>query len=192
MIYLVFSQGSRLNTLEEQRAMSQRLLKAGLAEEYALDIGKCSLVANIWGKPFLRNYQNIHFSISHCRGAAALSIASCKTGIDVERIRPHSMLAGRKIFTEDEFAAVTQSPDPERDFFRFWTLKESYAKALGTGFAYPMQKISFSISGDKQVNCNKKDCRFRLFENEWGFIAAVCFLREDEDLKEAVVSQYLP
>ena len=192
MIYLVFSRGGYRNTLEEQRAMSHNLLKTGRAEEYALDIRKCSLVTNIWGKPFLRNNQNIYFSISHCRGGAALSISSCKTGIDIEKIRPHSMLAGRKMFTEDEFTAVTQSSDPERDFFRFWTLKESYAKALGTGLAYSMHKISFSIGRDKQVECSKKGCRFGLFENEWGFVAAVCFLCHDEGLMEAVVSRYLP
>jgi len=192
MIYLVFSQGDHLNTLAEQQTMSQSLLKTGLAEEYALNIKKCSLVTNIWGKPFLRNYRDIHFSISHCRGGAALSIASCKTGIDIEKIRPHSMLAGRKIFTEDEFAAVSQSLNPERDFFRIWTLKESYTKALGTGFAYPMHKICFSIDRNRNIACNKKGCRFRLFENEWGFVAAVCFLCDDEGFKEAVVSRYLP
>lgn len=30
-------------------------------------------------------------------------------------------------------------------FLRFWTLKESFVKALGVGISYPMQTLAFSL-----------------------------------------------
>ena len=161
-------------------------------QEYSIDIQPDSIIENAWGKSFLRNHPDVFYNISHCSGGIALSISSLRTGIDIEKIRPFSLAAARKVLTEEELRQVFDSENPERDFFRFWTLKESYTKAVGTGLSYPLNKIQFMLDKNSDIKCNKKGCIFSLFENDLKFVIAVCYLGNVDRLKEKVNYRLLP
>ncbi len=176
MIYLACSQSRYLRTGTEQREMARYLLRLGLVRSGRRDPRHSPLIRNIWGKPFFRDHRAVYFSISHCTGGVAVSISSVKTGIDIEQARPFSMVAARKVLTDRELATVMAADNPDRQFFRFWTLKESFAKALGTGLAYPLRHIEFTIGPDLGVQASKSHCTFRLLENDRGYITAVCHL----------------
>ena len=181
MIYLACSRDRYLLTRSEQREMARYLLRIGMVRLWRIDPRRCQMIHNIWGKPFFKDYRDVFFSISHCRGGVAVSISGLKTGIDIEQARPFSVIAAQKILTAGELDSVMASPDPDRQFFRFWTLKESFGKALGTGLAYPLRKIEFTIGADLQVHSNKPGCTFSLMEHEPGFIIAVCHLQSPAD-----------
>lgn len=192
MIYIVCSKLNNLSSYEEQKDLSEYLLRTGLLTEHDIAFEKCGIIRNAWGKPFLKDHREIFFSVSHCSGGVALSISSCNTGIDIERIRKFSMVTAGKVLAEEEFRAVIHSEYPERDFFKYWTLKESYTKALGTGMSYPLKKVSFAFDRNSNVMCNKKGCVFRIFENNPDYVTAVCYLTRETELKEDVVYQLLP
>lgn len=192
MIYLVCSRDGHFTTMEEQQDMARSLLRAELLREKNLDINQCDIVKNAWGKPFLRDHPDTYFNISHCSGGVALSISSCKTGIDIEKVRAFSMTTARKVLSEEELRIVVNSEQPERVFFKFWTLKESYIKALGTGLSYPLRKINFTVDGDSNIQSNVKGCMFCLLESDLNYVAAVCYLSKDVRLKEIVVCYLLP
>jgi len=87
------------------------------------------------GKPVLLN-DDIHFNISHTKDKLIIAISKEKLGIDIECIdheRDISRIA-EYTFTELERQALAtgESLDP-RKFFRLWTQKEAYLKALGVG-----------------------------------------------------------
>jgi 4'-phosphopantetheinyl transferase len=61
---------------------------------------------------------------------------------------PHLAQLARRFFAPAEAAAVVAAP-PEKQtelFFRFWTLKEAYIKALGTGMYTPLASFSFTLN----------------------------------------------
>ena len=69
-------------------------------------------------------------------------------GVDVERVdRPMDYLGmSRRFFAEIETEAVRNSSEAERSelFYRIWTLKEAYVKAIGKGLAHALDSFWFS------------------------------------------------
>ena len=192
MICIVCSDGERFSSLEEQRAMSRKLLSDSLMKEFEILPGSDEWIMNSWGKPFLKGRRDVYFSISHCPGGVSVSVSSCRTGIDIERIRPFSLPAARRMFSKEELREILDSDFPEKSFFRLWTLKESYAKAIGTGLSYPLSGFHFENIAGKDIRCERAGCLFCLFENSLGFVTAVCYLSRDDRKKETVIYRRLP
>ncbi len=192
MIYIVCSESERFSSLEEQRAMSRKLLSDGLMNEYEIPPGSGEWILNAWGKPFMKGQRDVYFSISHCTGGVSVSVSSCRTGIDMERIRPFSLHAARRLFSKEELREILDSDSPEKNFFRLWTLKESYAKAIGTGLSYPLSGLHFENIAGREIRCERTGCLFCLFENSLGFVTAVCYLCRDDRMKETVMYRRLP
>lgn len=80
----------------------------------------------------------LDFNLSHTGERALIAVGSpLRVGIDIERVdatRDISGLAAR-FFTEAEGEVIFASEDPVRTFYRFWTCKEAYLKAIGTGLS---------------------------------------------------------
>jgi phosphopantetheinyl transferase len=77
-------------------------------------------------------------------------------GVDVEFVRPMSNLEdiAASVYTPGELASLLQAQGEARErlFFRYWTRKESYIKAIGKGLSIPL---------------NSFDTRFPHVENWW-------------------------
>ena len=100
------------------------------------------------GKPFLPDAPEIHFSLSHTRGLAMAVVASVPVGCDVERTdRSFQPALVRRVFSPAERTRFSALPEPDRpgEFFRVWTLKEAYLKALGTGFQTDPSTLDVSL-----------------------------------------------
>ncbi|MCB2198624.1 4'-phosphopantetheinyl transferase superfamily protein [bacterium] len=92
------------------------------------------------GRPFLVGMPD--FNISHCDGLLVCAIASeGELGIDVENVRPVSFDDFRTQFSDEEWRAIHRGSEPERHFFRLWTLKESLVKADGRGLGLDLLTI---------------------------------------------------
>ncbi len=85
------------------------------------------------GKPYLTNYEGVHFNISHCREAIVTAISGHAVGVDVEGRRRFSNTLLQRSFNETEQESVLRSDDPELEFARIWTRKEAWFKYTGTG-----------------------------------------------------------
>lgn len=89
------------------------------------------------GKPFLPDQPQFHFNLSHSEGYAALAWSAGRTelGLDLEdttRNVDWAALAPR-FFARPESERLSLQADPRAWFFRTWTAKEAYIKAIGTG-----------------------------------------------------------
>lgn len=93
------------------------------------------------GKPFLADWPEIHFSLSHCRQAAACAIGLSPVGVDVETIRPFSEELARRVLNADELHSVVTSANPSAAFTRLWTMKESLLKLSGEGIRGPLADV---------------------------------------------------
>ena len=157
------------------KRLSLSLLRYSLYNEFGIKLQAEEIDKNPWGKPFLRNYKYIQYNISHCSSAIVCSLSSLyPIGVDVENVRSYSPYSFKRCFQWTERCYVGGSMEPEREFFRLWTLKESYIKAIGMGMAYPMREICFDIRNGI-IFSNRPGCRFVLMENDDGIIISCCY-----------------
>lgn len=94
------------------------------------------------GKPYITNYDGIFFNISHCRQAIVTAISNHEIGIDVEGRRRFSDSLLERAINNDEKASILANDDPEREFARIWTRKESFFKWTGTGILIDHLKLT--------------------------------------------------
>lgn len=162
----------------EQHLCAQTLLSRALRErgiEYVPEITPLSFGEH--GKPFLAEYPDTRFNLSHADGITAVMVSKNECGVDCEKLRPFDLRVMRRVCSESEQHAISSDSELERDliFFRLWTLKEAYVKALGTGFSFPLKNAEFSFDGDNILTA-LTDCNFTQYIINGGFIVSVCEL----------------
>ncbi|MBM3960992.1 MAG: 4'-phosphopantetheinyl transferase superfamily protein [Planctomycetes bacterium] len=103
------------------------------------------------GKPYLAG-PGPHFNLSHSGKLALIGIADFELGLDLEKVRRLDSLTeiARKHFSASEFAALDALLGDARElaFYRCWTRKEAYIKAVGEGLSMPLD--IFDVSLDEQ------------------------------------------
>ena len=103
------------------------------------------------GKPKLVPHRAIHFSVSHSADVVLIAVARARNvGVDVECVRDgidHDEIA-EQCFTVGELARFRRLPSDTRprEFFRYWTSKEAFTKAIGGGLAIPLDKIDVRLA----------------------------------------------
>ena len=136
----------------EQHSHAHSLLSRAL-KEFGIDYvsGVTPVIFGEHGKPSLAECPEVRFNISHADGITAVAVSDFECGIDCERVRAYDPRVMKRVCTEAEQAAISSAPEDERDmlFFRLWTLKEAYVKALGKGLSFPMREAAFMFEGDK-------------------------------------------
>lgn len=104
-------------------------------------------------KPFLgaaHAESGITFNLSHSGGIALYAFARRREiGVDVEQIRRDfdvESIAQRffSISEREQLAALPESEKVEA-FFRCWTRKEAYIKAIGEGLSLPLSQFDVSL-----------------------------------------------
>lgn len=87
------------------------------------------------GKPCLPDFPGLHFNLSHSGAMLLCAVDSRPVGADVELIRKIEPDVAESCFTPQERTRLEGKETEEwlKEFYRLWTLKESYLKALGTG-----------------------------------------------------------
>jgi 4'-phosphopantetheinyl transferase len=109
----------------------------------SLDISDPEIQNNEYGKPYLKNYPSIYFNISHSANIAVLTVSDTECGVDIENTaKPHeAMGVANRFFSRNEYAAMMLSANPNEAFCRLWTLRESYVKMRGKGFAIGLSTL---------------------------------------------------
>lgn len=109
-----------------------------------------------FGKPALagQHRAEVHFNVSHSHDLALIAASrGHAVGIDVEQLRPDfaSEDIARRFFSPSERDALAQLPAEMRvdAFFRCWTRKEAFVKAIGEGLSYPLDKFDVSVTPEE-------------------------------------------
>lgn len=141
------SEQRREKTLLIKNELGQRLslavymlLKKALKTEYGIDENPI-FDFHDGGKPFIVGHPDIHFNMSHCQRAAACAVSISPVGIDIESPRRVSDTLAQHVLNDDELHQMHSTDDPEREFLRLWTKKESLLKLTGTGLRADLKKL---------------------------------------------------
>jgi len=81
------------------------------------------------GKPCFPEHPEVHFNLSHTTGAVLVGVSDQPIGVDIEKIRPVSQRAMRRL------ADVST----ERAFFQNWVRREARTKRSGNGIGTMMR-----------------------------------------------------
>ncbi|MDY6898666.1 MAG: 4'-phosphopantetheinyl transferase superfamily protein [Cyanobacteriota bacterium] len=113
------------------------------------------------GKPFLEhklNENNLCFNLSHSQNYA-LYVMSLNNyiGVDLECINSTTDVVSlaQRFFSPSEFAVIESAPPEQQQqlFFRYWTCKEAYLKATGSGLK-DLQKVEISLTSEQPAKLN--------------------------------------
>ena len=128
-----------------------RLMLARFGEATATD---WRFAAGRHGRPEIEpalNGAGLRFNLSHASGMVACAVTiKDDIGVDVEWLeRPNRMRdkIAEKKFSAPEAAYLGGVAEQDRKdvFFSFWTLKESYIKAIGKGLIEPLDGFAFEL-----------------------------------------------
>lgn len=112
------------------------------------------------GKPYLVNYPDIFFSLSHSGTLAVCAVSEEEIGVDVQEAVQIKKSIAERFFTREECELLQKTAaggkEYEQLFFRMWSIKESYIKYTGLGMKQGLH--TFSIDWEKQ----------EIYENENG------------------------
>ena len=101
------------------------------------------------GKPYLAG-DGPFFNLSHSGKIALIGVADAELGLDVEKVRhlESLMQIARRHFSAGEFTAL-EALDVEAQklaFYRCWTRKEAFIKALGEGLSMSLDSFDVSVN----------------------------------------------
>lgn len=148
------------------------------------------------GRPIFAHQANNlpSFNLSHAEGMAALAVSSeARIGADIEWIRrlTEDEMAWPLSFAERASLARLEEPERTTAFFRYWTLKEAFIKAVGAGVSLPLEDFDISPPGVgtpkllRLVNAPQELNRWRFAEHApaSGYLAAVAALTDGSDIR---------
>ncbi len=95
------------------------------------------------GKP---SVPGLEFNLAHSGDAIVIAIHRSPIGIDLERIDRAVDVAGlgRVCLTAREREVMQPLPLSPEAFFRLWTRKEAWLKAVGAGLSFPLRDVDVS------------------------------------------------
>jgi 4'-phosphopantetheinyl transferase len=118
------------------------LVRRVLGSYLGIPPGEVEFAYSAQGKPYLPHGGGLRFNLSHSAKMAAVAVARCEVGVDIEDLRtlPDRMDLARRYFSPAEVEWL-EGASPERQtvaFFDCWTAKEAYLKARGDGLSFPL------------------------------------------------------
>ncbi len=109
------------------------------------------------GKPYLDGSDGVYFNMTHSGSMLLIAVMQdCEVGVDVERVDENIefLKLAERFFAEPEYLALEALPKKQqlRAFYRCWTRKEAYIKAIGLGLSFALKDFVVSLQPDG-LNC---------------------------------------
>ena len=109
------------------------LVKVAIKMTFGIDIAKQEFAYTEYGKPYLIDYPDIHFNISHSGEYIACAVSDKPVGIDIQKIGEYNFDVAKRVCNEKELVQIESSLDKASEFTKLWTQKEVVLKMYGTG-----------------------------------------------------------
>ena len=133
------------------------LAKTVIKKTFGIDIAKQKFAYLEYGKPYLPNYPDVHFNISHSGEYVACAVSDKPVGVDIQKIGECNSDVAERVCNEKELEQIENSSDKASEFTKLWTQKEAVLKMYGTGIA----------SGDIKNCLNNHNVQSERIEDYW-------------------------
>jgi 4'-phosphopantetheinyl transferase len=140
----------RFANLKRSYTVSRGGLRILLAHYLGCSPYEIELIVGPRGKPALRGLSQIRFNVSHSGQMALYAFTlGCELGVDVEELRElaDAESIATRFFSAAEVSELLSLKPDDRGlaFFRCWTRKEAYIKAIGDGLAIPLDRFQVTL-----------------------------------------------
>ena len=154
---------------------SAALEKRGVTREFEIAYGDM-------GKPYLKDIPDLHFNLSHSGSVAMCALSDVEIGCDVELIASPRPRVAERFFSpeEREYLASVAKGETARAFYKIWTLKESFLKAIGKGFSVPPSSFSVIADGKIGIKQDLSPVEWRLFTAEISPLYSTAYCAQPE------------
>lgn len=127
------------------------LLRMILSHYLSIPAAAVAITTNAHGKPQLAPSMctELQFNLSHSGNRAVMAVCdSFAVGIDIEEVRAITEDVAGHFFSRWECAALNALPEEDyvQGFFRCWTRKEAFVKALGMGLTHPLDSFDVTVA----------------------------------------------
>ena len=171
--------------------VSHALVRKVLSRYVDVDPADWVFSAGKFGRPEISGPAGVpplRFNLTHTEGlSACLVTLEVDCGVDAERVGGRGNLQGiagkMSAAAELETLAALHGQQYQQPFFTFWTLREAYCKALGTGLGYSKKDYAFAVADNGQIELSF-DSRRDAAGKCWQFT----LLRPAEDYLVAVAA----
>ncbi len=141
-----FEKQERILRQQAKQNADNMLVGAALArhmiwEIFQIPLSQQHIAYGPHGKPYLRDYPNVHFNISHSGQYVACAVADRPVGIDVQVVGTYRPDVAVRVCSEGELAKIETSDNLATEFTKLWTRKEAYLKMLGCGIAGGIREL---------------------------------------------------
>lgn len=159
------------------------LLLMHTLKEAGIDNPNIQLSYGVSGKPYLADYPELFFNLSHSGSRVLCALSDREVGCDVQKITPANRKLAQRYFCPEECQAIAAAGEQDVMFFRLWTLKESFIKNIGRGLSLPFGEFCIRLTEDgaavrQQVLPEETFC-FREFDLQDGYRYACCARKPD-------------
>ena len=150
-----FRLGRHTGNVASSRRASGLALRSVLSKYLGCPPSDVEIAYTASGKPHLQRVPAtgvvpLHFNLSRSGGLGVVAVTSIgPLGVDLERVRPIGDVSrmAERFFAPSEAAAIFAERESDKlsAFYRCWTRKEAYAKAVGKGLAIPFDRFAVSV-----------------------------------------------
>ena len=135
---------------------------------------------NKYGKPFINEFPKFHYNISHSHDWVVCATDNIEVGIDIEKIKEIDLGIAKRFFAPIEYAQIERRPSDQQlsCFYEYWTMKESFIKALGKGLSIPLNSFCIREENGEYITIDQQS-KVYLFNH----------IHLDKEYKLAVCSQ---
>ncbi len=144
---------------DKDRSLAAALALHRALLDYDLEERSMEYDAGQNGKPYLRYYPKLHFSLSHSGDYAICSFGNQEIGNDIEKIKSGRIRVAQRFFAEAEkewLAKASTEEEKDRRMFRLWTMKESFLKVTGLGMSLALDDFLFTISEEESIQIEQQ------------------------------------
>lgn len=169
--------------------LSRGILRSILAQYTGISPQAISLKYTLYGKPFLDPLQNstgLYFNISHTHHCILYALTrNIEIGIDVEYLKSYLDYRGiaKSFFSNYEYQGLIETHHEQQRvlFYKIWTCKEAFIKAIGLGLSYSLADFDVDVQENqpaKMLNIKNapdeaKQWKLCSFSPADGYIAAI-------------------
>ena len=164
--------------------LGEALARYCIGQRESISSHEVRFAINEQGKPFTQTPGRTHFNISHSGSWIVCALDERPVGVDVERIHAIEFDIAKRFFSPKEYEDLSCLSGQAREerFFEYWTLKESYIKAIGKGLSCPLSSFTIVLGNGRIAMSVEKQMPLLLFKQYdlgAGYKCALCASHEN-------------